>query len=318
MSRAGKIALAVVALAVLFLLVVAFAFWRYPVEMGMRAESRAIERAGFSALESALPDGSGERVGYQSGSGPPLVLLHGWSFDLRMFGPQMPALSRAHRVIRMDRRGFGRSSDAEDQSWNASDLGALLDHLGVSRAHILGMSQGGRVALDFAAAHGHRVDRLILHGSMPPSGWGLRWSGADRFTVDEYREMARGMGLEGFRRAWRAHPLMRIPQGAHESDARRLVETMLSGYRGGLLLQPVEPSGPPARATFANLGGIQAPALVLTGDQEVPYLQIAADALAYALPNAHRLVLPGGGHLINLSEPERYSDAVLGFLGHGA
>lgn len=249
------------------------------------------------------------------GDGPPLVLLHGWSLDLRMFDAQMPALSREYRVIRMDRRGFGRSSDAEDLSWNAADLGSLLDHLAISRAHVLGMSQGGRVALDFAVAFSDRVDRLILHGSMPPSGFGVRWSGPDRFPVDEYRARAREQGLESFRRAWTAHPLMRLPPGAHEPAARRLVETMLADYRGGLLLQPVDPSGPLTRASFADLGRIPAPALVLTGDQEIPYLQITADALAYALPNARRLVLPGGGHLINLSEPERYSEAVLEFLG---
>jgi pimeloyl-ACP methyl ester carboxylesterase len=268
--------------------------------------------AGFLSANGAL-------LYYEvEGDGPPLVLLHGWSLDLRMFDLQMTALTHDYGVIRMDRRGFGRSSDAEDMTWNAADLNALLDHLGVARAHVLGMSQGGRVALDFTAAFPDRVDRLILQGSMPPSGFGLRWSGPDRFPVDEYRALARTHGLDGFRGAWAAHPLMRLPAGAHERDARRLVETMLADYRGGLLLQPVDSSGPFKGASFAEVRAFQAPALVLTGDQEIRYLQITADALAYALPHARRVVLPGGGHLINLSEPERYSEAVLEFLGSAA
>ena len=252
------------------------------------------------------------------GDGPPLVLLHGWSLDRRMFDLQMPAFALEYRVIRVDRRGFGRSSDAEDLTWNAADLRAILDHLGIGRARVLGMSQGGFVALAFAIAYPDRVDRLVLHGSTPPLGFGVRWTGPDRFPVAEYRAIAREQGLEGFRRAWLAHPLMRIHQGAHEREARQLVEIMLADYRGGLLLQPVEPSGPLKGASFGDLANITAPALVLTGDEEIPYLRIVADALAYVLPNARRIVIRGGGHLVNLSAPERYTSAVLEFLRSGA
>jgi pimeloyl-ACP methyl ester carboxylesterase len=65
---------------------------------------------------------------------------------------------------------------------------------------------------------------------------------------------------------------------------------------------------------MARLQEIRVPALVVTGDAEIPYLRVVADALAYAIPGAQRLVIPGGGHLVNLSQPVAYNAAVMSFL----
>jgi pimeloyl-ACP methyl ester carboxylesterase len=258
-------------------------------------------------------DTNGARVHYEiEGHGPPLVLIHGWSLNLRMFDPQVPAFSREYHVIRMDRRGFGRSSDGEDTTWDAADLKAHLDHLGVARAHVLGMSQGGAVALAFAVAFPDRVERLILHGPPAPSGFGLPWAGPDRWPLADYRALAEEKGLDAFRLAWRQHPLLAIP--AENADARRRLDEMLAAYRGGLILKPLDPSGPTKVPALGDLAKILAPTLVLTGDEEIPYFTIVADALAYTIPKARRVVVPGGGHLINLVQPERYNEVVLDFL----
>lgn len=258
-------------------------------------------------------EANGARLYYEAdGQGSPLVLIHGWSLNLRMFDPQVPAFCREYRVIRMDRRGFGRSSDGEDTTWDAVDLKTLVDHLDVARAHVLGMSQGGAVALAFAAAFSDRVESLILHGPPAPSGFGLRWSGPDRWPVAEYRALAKEKGLGAFRQAWGQHPLLRIPD--EKADARARLDRMLAEYRGGLILNPLDPSGPTRIPALDDLEKIQAPTLVLTGDDEIPYFRIVADALAYAIPKARRVVVPGGGHLVNLVQPERYNEAVLGFL----
>lgn len=248
----------------------------------------------------------------ETGAGDRLVLLHGWSLDSRMFEDQVPAFSLSYRVIRVDRRGFGRSSEGEDVTWDPADLAAVLDALGVERAHVLGMSQGATVALAFALAYPGRVSSLVLHGPPAPRGFGLRWAGPDRWPLEEYRALASREGFEAFRRAWLAHPLMHIPPG-HE-EARRRRDAMVADYRGGLLLDPRPPSGPVPAATMDDLGRVGVPVLVLTGQDEIPYFRIVADALAYAIPGARRVVIPGGGHLINLIEPARYNEVVLRFL----
>jgi len=247
-----------------------------------------------------------------AGAGPPLVLIHGWSLNLRMWDRQVSALSGRFRVIRYDRRGFGKSTANEDITWDADDLNALLDHLGIAKAHILGMSQGARVALQFARDHSDRVSSLILHAAPPPDGFGLPWTGADRTRFDEWTTIAREQGLDAFRRAWSSHPLMAIPAG--HADAQARLTELLAAYRGGRFLSPASPSGAVAAITMDDLPRIRVRTLVLVGEKEVPFLQIVARAFAYYLPDARLATVPGGGHMINLIEPDRYNTALLDFL----
>jgi 3-oxoadipate enol-lactonase len=75
-----------------------------------------------------------------------------------------------------------------------------------------------------------------------------------------------------------------------------------------------EPSGPAKLVAMADLGRIRVPTLVLVGDREVPYLKIVADALTYGIRGARKVVIPGGGHMVNVIEPARYNRAVRDFL----
>ena len=256
---------------------------------------------------------NGESIYYEvSGEGTPVVLIHGWSLNLRMWDPQVSALSRRFRVIRYDRRGFGKSTGNEDITWDAEDLNALLHQLGVAKAHILGMSQGARVALQFARDHSDRVSSLILHAAPAPDGFGLQWTGADRTRFDEWTTIAREQGLDAFRRVWSSHPLMAIPAG--HADAKARLTELLAAYRGGRFLSPASPSGAVAAITMDDVPRIRVRTLVLVGEKEVPFLQIVARALAYYLPDARLVTVPGGGHMVNLIEPDRYNTALLDFL----
>lgn len=256
---------------------------------------------------------NGENLYFEvSGDGPPLILIHGWSLNSGMWDGQVPALSEQFRVIRYDRRGFGKSTGEEDLSWDAADLSALLDHLGVGQTHVLGMSQGGRVALQFAHAYPERVLSLVLHGTSPLPALGLPWTGPDRPQFEVWPSLAREEGLDSFRRAWGAHPLMEIPDG--RTDAITHLAELLADYRGGRLLGPQQPSGPIRALRIEDLLGLNVPTLVLIGDTEVPFLQIVSRALAYYIPDARLSVVPGGGHLVNLIEPERYNTTVKAFL----
>jgi pimeloyl-ACP methyl ester carboxylesterase len=257
---------------------------------------------------------NGVQLHYEvEGQGEPLVLIHGWALDLRMWDPQVRAFGRRFKVIRYDRRGFAKSGGSEDLTWDAADLAALLDSLGVTRAHILGMSQGARVALHFVRDHPERVASLTLQSASPPEKFPLVWNGADAPRFDEWAKLVQEKGLDAFRPVWAQHPLMRVP--ADRPEAKRRLDVMLAGYRGARFLHPAQPSGPGAPSAFEDLPRITVPTLVITSDGEVPFLQLVARTYAYYIPNARFEVIPGGGHMVNLIEPDRFNGIVMRFLG---
>ena len=246
------------------------------------------------------------------GDGPPLVLVHGWSLNLRMWDQQVPDFASKYQIIRWDRRGFGKSGGAEDPTWDADDLRLLLDHLGADRIHLLGMSQGATVALAFTLAFPNRVASLILHGPPAPRGFGLPWSGPDRSCLPEMQAAAQTEGIDAAIPLFAAHPLMDIPSG--RVDAQNSLRKLLAEYRGGYVLTPTEPSGPITMPTITDLSRVAVPTMVIVGEHEVPYFRIVADALTYGIPGARKVVVPGGGHIVNLVEPALYNRAVLDFL----
>lgn len=225
-----------------------------------------------------------------------MLLLHGWSLDNRAWGPQRPLADR-FRLILPDRRGFGRSTAPPGVAAETADMLAICDAFGVERAILVGMSQGGRVALQFALAHPDRVAGMVLQGTplhdfLPPP------SGEDHVPIAAYRELIRSGRIAEMKRDWGRHALMRGVDSAQ----------LLAGYDGRDLLAPAGPATPLAR----SLGAIGAPALVVTGLSETPWLDLVGDALAYGLANARRARVPGG-HLCNLSHPESYNELVARF-----
>ena len=106
---------------------------------------------------------NGARIHYErSGSGFPLLLIHAGIADSRMWEPQAKAWANHFDMIRPDLRGFGDSELPPEPYSERADVVALLDHLGVDRAHVIGCSMGGTLATDLAIEHPERVERLVL------------------------------------------------------------------------------------------------------------------------------------------------------------
>ncbi len=235
------------------------------------------------------------------GAGPPLLLLHGWTLDRRSWSGQK-ALADRFRLILPDRRGFGRSSAPPDVAAEPADLLLLCDRLGLDRPILVGMSQGGRVALEFALRHPERTGGLILQGT-PLGGFLPGPKGDDAVPMDAFRQLVREGRIDEMKALWRRHPLM------HGAGA----EELLAAYDGRDLLAPAQP----ASQLAGVLGGIEVPALVVTGEDEIAWLQLVADAIAYGLPNARRAHLPGA-HLCNISHPGPYNEMVAAFAAEVA
>lgn len=246
-----------------------------------------------------------------SGTGPALLLIHGWSLDHRMWSALTPLLAKDFQVIVYDRRGCGRSTGEPDLRNELDDIDELLDELEISQTVLLGMSQGGRIALRYCLTRPRRVAAIILQGA-PLDGYPPPSSDEGRIPLSHYTELIASGNVERFRELWLDHPMMRVP--ADDSGLQDQLNTMLQDYHG-LDLQGdiVERMAFPLNVAD-HLAEIDCPALIIEGEQEIDYLKRVADKLCAQIPAAERVTLAGGGHLINMIAPESYSSAVIDFL----
>lgn len=241
------------------------------------------------------------------GSGPALVLVHGWLLDSTMWSAQVTAWSPRFRVLRLDRRGFGGSTGLPDVAADAGDVLRLLDRLGVGRAAVLGMSQGARIALHLADTAPQRIACLVLDGTPALAGLPGDWS--SETPVEHYRALLIKQGIDALRDELATHPLMQLR--TRDPAARAMLDAMLARYDGADLLAASTTS---IDVPAGRLAQLPTPVLLLNGALDTPVRLQVAEALTRLLPNAERQVLPSAGHLACLDAREIYSAVVLEFL----
>ena len=216
----------------------------------------------------------------EEGAGEPLVLLHGNGEDGSYFARQFPALSPYFRVIAPDTRGHGRTPRGEAPftiGQFAQDLSVLLDRLGIGRAHLLGFSDGGNIALTFALKYPGRVGKLVLDGAnLDPSG------------VKRSVQLPIEIG----------YTIARRFAGRHDG-ARRKAELL------GLMVN--EPQIRPE-----ELARITAPTLVIAGERDM-IREAHTRLIARSIPGAQLAILPGD-HFLAARNPEPFNGRVLQFL----
>jgi 3-oxoadipate enol-lactonase len=245
-----------------------------------------------------------------TGSGPVVVLIHGWALDLTVWDDQIPVLARGHRVLRYDLRGFGGSTGHADITGDADDLRTLLDSLGIRSAYVVGLSRGSRVALDFAVAFPERVRALVLYGPTPPAGFQPLPPGPG--AEARFGEIARRYGLDSVRKLFSASPVAWNPPNRPDVDAR--LARIWSRYDGRDLLDPGPATGRVPQARVEQLSSIRVPTLVIVGDHESPLLRAVGDTLIHRIPGARMVVIPDAGHGAHLHQPERFNRELLAFL----
>lgn len=268
----------------------------------MEDETRAATRA-FAEV-------NGTRLWVEiDGEGSPLVLIHGSPLDCRMWAPQVAALAGTHRVIRYDVRGYGRSDPPDGTPYrHEDDLAGLLDWLGIARAAVLGLSMGGRLAVDFALAWPALVATLILAGS---SVSGYPWTDdLDALAAALQAALTQG-GVAAAQALTLEEPLLQ--PALREAEVRLALADQVRAYSGWHWLHndPVIAPQPPA---YTRLEEVAAPTLVITGEHDQPDIHGVAAALATRIPGAEATLVPGAAHMVNLETPEVFNDEVLGFL----
>ena len=244
------------------------------------------------------------------GAGAPVLLVHGHPFDRSMWAPQVAALSRTHRVIAPDLRGYGESTVVAGVTLLdefARDLAALLDTLAVDRVTLVGLSMGGQIAMAFLQHFRERVSALVLADTFAqldaPSARQHRHDTADRLVRD---------GMESY--AHDTLPKMIAPSTL--ATQPRVAEHVLRMMRGA------HPAGAAAalrgRALRPDylplLPTIDVPTLIVVGSDDEFTPVADADRMHRAIPNSTMVVIDGCGHLPNLENADAFDRVLLDFL----
>lgn len=239
------------------------------------------------------------------GDGPPVILAHGFLMDTTMFAPQVEALSGEYRVITWDERGFGQTEhDGKPFSYwdSASDCLGLLDHLGIERAVVGGMSQGGFLSLRVALTAPQRVRALILldteAGVPDPDAFAAEEGMVDVWlsagAVDELVNAVATLIIDDadenpkWVAKWQARP-------------KEFIREPFACLHG-------------REDITARLAEITCPALVVHGTEDHAIEMIKAEELAAGLAGCDGVVKVSGAHAANLTNPVPVNAAILEFL----
>ena len=245
---------------------------------------------------------NGIEIDYEvTGQGRAVLMSHGYGATGRMWDGQHRALGDRYRLISWDMRGHGQTDSPDDPAQysldlTVADIKALLDHLGVRRAVIGGLSLGGYVSLAFAVAHPEIVEALIICDSGP----GYRNPEAREKWNDRARTRATDLetrGLEAIRGRSRE---------TQEAIKRHRSAQGLAHAARGILAQT------DARVIDA-LPSIRVPTLVIVGDRDEPFVA-PCEYMAKKIPGARLEVVKDAGHSTNLDQPEAFNRVFVAFL----
>jgi 3-oxoadipate enol-lactonase len=254
---------------------------------------------------------NGTRIAYDlAGSGPAVLLLHAGIGDRRMWDAQFPPFAEHFTVIRFDTRGFGETRKPDAPFAPYADAIALLDHLGISRAHFVGVSMGSQTAIEAAIAAPERVSALVAVAARTgtPVSSSLR-AGWDR--VNELYEAGDIAGAVEYElRMWVDGP-DRGPDAVDPEIRERVREMNAALFTRDDDAGEEIPLDPPVSERLAE---ISAPTLIVFGDKDVMNVRQAAAPLTTAIQGARLAVIPDTAHLPQMERPELFDEIVLGFL----
>jgi pimeloyl-ACP methyl ester carboxylesterase len=231
-----------------------------------------------------------------------------------MWDGQFDALAAARKVLRYDRRGFGKTTQGASAFSHVEDLAALLNHFGLGRATLVGCSQGAKIALDLALARPELVDSLLLvapavsgytYTAVPPQQYEEIEQAEAAGDVGRINELELQIWVDGPRRS----------PGEVDRGVRELVREMnLAALTSSAGAESTSGTGAAGRLSEVGVA-----VLVVVGDLDTAQTLEAADALARGIHGARLEVIEGTAHLPNMERPEEFNRLVLEFLsGQGS
>lgn len=247
-----------------------------------------------------------------AGAGVPVVLIHGAQGDQTMFSGLAPALATKYRVLTFDQRGSGLSEKPHTEysiAQLADDTAALMEHVGFAQAHIVGVSMGGMIALEFALRHPAKTRTLVL-GCTTPGGPNAVRIGGDAFTnaystrAMSSEERGRALAETAFTKGYlEQHP--EIVSGMIEARRQRPIDSVALESRLKAAMR---------HDVFDRLAQIKCPTLVITGKGDALISWENSRLLAEKIASAEFVLLEPAGHCFWLEQPEKSRMAVERFL----
>lgn len=249
------------------------------------------------------------------GEGVPLVLIHAGVADSRSWKVQLEAFAQYYQVLAYDLRGYGQSKMPANESYaHHEDLHAMLTHLNIESAFVVGMSMGGKTALNFILAYPDMVRGLVVIGSAlegyPLGGDYLKkmWTQAGEAFDNDNQTRAAEIEME----MWLVGEGRAVESVA--TDVRQLVTEMIQlSYvheTEAEDAEEIELIPPPVD----RLSEIQAKTLVLIGEYDAPVMHDIATKIAVDIPNSQKIVLDKTAHLPNVERPGLLNLHILNFL----
>ena len=259
---------------------------------------------------------NGVGINYESdGEGFPLVLCYCRGGNATMWTPQVEAFSRNYRFIRFEPRGHGRSDAPQDPSaygldTSVADLLGLLDHLGIEKAYVGGLSMGGGITTRFTLLHPERVAALMVIDSGSASGHPHREE--VRRSTARVRELAFAEGMEAVARYSIREVDSFVGRAARGPEAAEGIVRMFKALTPHGYVYSLEALDQ-APAFDYRLSEIKAPTLCIAGDED-PALEDVR-FIHSQIEGSELVVVPDAGHFTNLDQTEVFNREVLGFLG---
>lgn len=253
------------------------------------------------------------RLAYDAvGAGPTVVFLHGIGGNRSNWREQLDALASEFHAVSWDARGYGDSDDYEGPlafPMFAADLLRLLDHLGVEQAHLVGLSMGGRIAMDFYEAHPSRVASLVLCDTFPGYDASITPEQREKFIASRKKPLVED-GKEPRDIAPMVAPTL-LSKSATPASLQRLVDSMAILHKDSYIkaieaMTRYEP--------VAQLAAFRVPTLVVCGDEDMLTPPAIAHDMAAKIPGARLVILEHTGHLSNIEQPAAFNAVLLGFL----
>lgn len=252
------------------------------------------------------------RIAYEAiGAGDTVVFLHGIGGNRTNWWEQQAALAGEYRAVAWDARGYGDSDDYDGElafPMFADDLLRLLDHLAAERAHLVGLSMGGRIVMDFYERHPARVASLVLCDTFPGYDASITAEQREKFIRSRKQPLVEGKEPRDI-----APVVAPTLLGKHATAAslQRLIDSMTILHKESYIkaieaMTRYEP--------VAQLAAIRVPTLVIVGDEDTLTPPAIARDMAAAIPGARLVVIERAGHLSNIEQPAAFNAVLLDFL----